>query len=107
MRRLDFSSPSILDDAWKVIDEGEPLEIVISNWQAKVVAKAFPHYLAHYAADRTPNQRRWSLLKFAPFGFGTPTLWAICARVVVKGGSLHGTENDGTFVVSCRPPAVR
>jgi len=102
MTKLTYSEPSILEDAWKLIDRGETVEIVVGGWQAKVISKAFPHYLESLAPERTCFQRRLSLVKLVFFGaFCAPTLWAICNRAIQLRMPLRGSIVEDTFVVTC------
>jgi hypothetical protein len=62
MVRLNYSAASVLEDTWKFIERGETVEIVLVGRQAKVVQKAFPHYLDNLAPERSSLQRRLSLV---------------------------------------------
>jgi len=102
MTKLNYSESSILDEAWKLIDQHQTLEIVITGWRAKPIARVFPHYLGQSAPQRSRLQRRLSLLKFTFLGaFCAPTLWGICARATIAGMLLEGFSVDNSFVVRC------
>ena len=107
MTTLDYNKSSILDDAWKQIDQGSPLEIEINSYKARTIARAFPHYLDHQDPKRNYVDRKLSLLKWTILGvFSAPTLWAICNRARLKGMMIEGMLVADTFVVRIRADAT-
>jgi hypothetical protein len=103
MARLNYNDFSILEDAWKLIGRGETVEIVLTGCQAKVIGRAFPHYLDSLAPERGGFQRRLSLIKLIFFGaFCAPTLWAICNRAIQVRMPLSGSVSKEEFVVKCQ-----
>jgi hypothetical protein len=81
LTKLNYDNSSVLDDAWREIDQGVPVDIEITSSTARKIAHAFPHYLAHQYPERNYVDRKLSLLKWATLGaFSATTLWAICNR---------------------------
>ena len=109
MASLSYNEGSVLEDAWRFIDRGATVEIVLTGWRAKIVRQAFPHYLDSLAPERTIYQRLLSFAKLVCFGgFCAPTLWAMCnyacqARMALRGSSTV----SGAFIVTCESAIPR
>jgi len=63
MQRLNYADRTIFDQALKLIDRREAIDIVVVGWRANVIAKAFPNYLNIISSGRSNFDSRLSIVK--------------------------------------------
>jgi hypothetical protein len=101
MLRLNYSDENLLNHAFKAIDSNESFSILVTGWQVRILKKSIPMYIEYfYKKDvRNEKKKKTEILKFAPFGILTSTLWGIINKAILNEMTINYNEENDTLII--------
>lgn len=99
---LHYDNKNILSDALKAIDENKSFYIVVNGWRKSIIKKTMPMYIKYFYNRHKRNEKtkKIEILKFAPCGILTPTLWGIINHAMLAGIKIEYQDIDNILTVS-------
>lgn len=97
-----YLDKNILDNAWTTIDNKKSFIIKVTGWRVRILKKSMAMYMKYFYEKECHNEKKKisEILKFAPFGMFTPTLWGIINHALLAGMAIEYYEKGDTLSIS-------
>src|SRR5690242_16733441 len=85
MHIFDYHDVDINEKTTRLLETNTSFGITVNGWRARFIHSGLRYYLRYREAFDMGQRRIWIALSVIPFGFITPTFWAICIRAEING----------------------
>jgi hypothetical protein len=101
---VQYGAHNFDDLAWRAIDRGEPLEVIVRGWRVPFVRRSMPLCEVFFGRERRSGRHRLSeILRLGLYGWFSPWLLGTYNHAILAGMAAEWREAEGAIIVSFRP----